>query len=131
MNIPTLDQLKRALHLSETIERLQAEMSAIFGRKIPKLAKEARATVMDFYGVGAKARKRPRFSKAAREAIAAGQRKRWAKKKSKAPKPAAKAVKPKGRARKKGKMSAAGRANIVAAQRARWAKVRAEKAKQG
>jgi hypothetical protein len=127
MNIPNLGQLKRALHLSEQIEELKTEMAAIFGEKIPHAARSVGDRVLDLVGLERKRRK-PRFSKAARAAISAAQKERWAKtrgEKSKGAKAKAKAKS----GRKKGKMSAAGRANIIAAQKARWAKVRAEKAK--
>lgn len=121
MQTPTLDQLKRALHISEAIEKLQAELGAIFGKVSHKALRMAdsgikRATV--------KVRK---LSKAARANIAEAQKRRWAKGKGKTSKPAG-AAKEKS-AKKGGKMSAAGRAAIVAAQKLRWAKVRADKEK--
>lgn len=133
MNIPSIDQLKKALHLGERIEELQKELHSIFN--------SAGAKALDLATIGMKAatkkiksikltRKKPKFSKAAREAISAGQKKRWAKfnaskGKGKASAPAATKEKP--AKKKKGKMSAKGRANIIAAQKARWAKVEAEK----
>ena len=124
MAIPTIDQLKRALHLGERIEELKTELASIFGDKIPAAAKSVGDKVLGFIGLERK-RKKPKFSKAAREAISAAQKARWAKVTGKGSKPAAAAEKP--AKKKKGKMSAAGRANIVAAQKARWAKVKAGK----
>lgn len=129
MHIPTIDELKRALHLGERIEELQKELHSIFGN--------AGAKALDLATSGMKAatkgiqsisvtKKKPKFSKAAREAIAEAQRMRWAKIKAgkgKATTPAATKDKP-AKKRKKSKMSAEGRANIVAAQKARWAKVK-------
>lgn len=130
MQIPTLQQLKRALHLSETIDQLQAEMSSILssaGAKVLGVVESGlKSATKGIQNIQVK-RKKPKMSKAGREAIAAAQRKRWAKLKGKKSKTAAAKAAPKAN-KKKGKMSAAGRAAIVAAQKARWAKVRAEKA---
>jgi hypothetical protein len=131
MNIPTLDQLKRALHISETIERLQGELSSLFGRAGAKMLGVAESGMrMATRGIDSieVTRKKPRFSQAARARIAAAQKKRWAKVKDTKSKPAAAKEKPKA-GRKKGKMSAAGRAAIVAAQKKRWAAVKREKSK--
>lgn len=128
MATPTLEQLKRALHLGEQIEKLKAEMTAIFTGTLPRAARSVGDKVLDLVGLERK-RKKPKFSKSARAAISAAQKKRWAKVKGKDAKP--EATKPKVKARKKGKMSAAGRANIVKAQKARWARVKAEKEKKG
>ena len=65
--------------------------------------------------------KRRKLSAAARERIAAAQRKRWADSK----KPAAPA--PQEAAKPKRKLSAAGRKRIIAATKKRWAAVRAAK----
>lgn len=128
MHLPTLDELRRALHIRETMERLKAEMADILGEKIPMVARDAGNTVLDLFGVGGQVKKTPRFSKAARARIAAAQKRRWARVKGATAKPVA--TKPMAKARKKkSKMSAAGRAAIVAAQKARWAKVKAERAK--
>jgi ribosomal protein L2 len=118
-NIPTIDQLKRALHLQENIEVLQRELSSLFssvGIKAMGIAESGmRAAAKMISG------KKRTMSKAARAKIAAAQKLRWAKVKGKK---AVTKVK-----RKKGKMSAAGRAAIVKAQKLRWAKVKAEKGK--
>jgi hypothetical protein len=116
MSIPTLAQLKRSINISEQIEKLQAELAAVFSgisdaispapaKRVPKKGK----------------RKKGGISAAGRARIIAAQKARWAKVKSAAP-VAEVATKPK---RKKGKISAEGRANIIAAQKARWAKVKA------
>jgi hypothetical protein len=121
MQIPTVDQLKRALHIQENIEALQKEMALIFGERIPSAAKATGNKILNLTGLGPK--KRRKMSKAARAKIAAAQKLRWAKQKGNGKKVVAKVK------RKKGKMSAAGRAAIVKAQKARWAKVKAEKEK--
>lgn len=130
MTTPSLDQLKRALHIGETIEKLQAEMASIFGRAGAKLLGIAeggmRMATRGIESIQVK-RTKPRFSAAARARIAEAQKQRWAKVKSKTSKPAAAKEKP-AKKRKKGKMSAAGRAAIVAAQKARWAKIKGKKA---
>lgn len=119
MQIPTLDQLKRALHLGETIDTLQKELASILGQ-----ASHSALTMAD-RGIKSAAAKVRKMSAAGRRAIARAQKQRWAKAKSKGASSKAKpAGKPK---RKKSKMSAAGRAAIVAAQKKRWAKVKAAK----
>lgn len=130
MTTPTIEQLKRALHIGETIEKLQTEMASIFGRAGAKILGVAESGMrMATRGIQSinVTRKKPKFSKAAREAISAAQKARWAKVKGKKSKPAAAKVKPKAK-KKKGKMSAAGRAAIVAAQKLRWSKVKKAKA---
>lgn len=131
MHIPTIDELKKALHLGERIEALQHELASIFGK--------AGTTVLEFASTGMKAaakgiesmgtrKKRRKLSAASKKAIAEGQKKRWAKvRDEKKGTPAAAArtkVKP---AKKRKVMSEESRARIAEAQKARWAKVKAEK----
>jgi hypothetical protein len=116
MSTPNIDQLKRALVISEQIESLQKELGGILGNHSAphsaQVAKAATAAPIKKKGMSAKAR----------ALIGAAQKLRWAKLKgTKAP-----AVS-KAPAKTKPKMSAAGRANIVAAQKKRWAKINAGK----
>lgn len=112
MNISELSvsQLKRVISLKEKLAGLEAELASLIGS----------ASKVE------PAPKKKGMSAAGRKAVAAAQKKRWAKIKaqtaikSTAPKPAA----PKA----KKKISAAGIARIKAAQKARWAKVKAAKA---
>jgi glutamate 5-kinase len=95
-------QLRRAADIVDKIEKLKEELSAILGSSAST--------------AGAPKRKR-KLSDAARLAIAAGQKVRWAKQKAKS------VVKP--AAKKTRTMNAAARAKIAAAARARWAKAKA------
>jgi hypothetical protein len=128
----TLESLKKALHLQESIEKLQAELRSVLGQAGAKVLGVVeggmKLATKGIQGITVK-RKKGKMSAAGRAAIVAAQKKRWAKvKKGKTAKPAAKVTKP-AKQKKKPKMSAAGRAAIVAAQKKRWAKVQAEKAK--
>jgi hypothetical protein len=97
IHIPTIDELKRALHLQEGIDLLKSELVSILGgrssipvaytgakrgRKPGRKAKAAAAagdTVNNGAPAGKKAKKKRVMSPEAREKIAAAQRKRWAK----------------------------------------------------
>jgi hypothetical protein len=103
INIPSLEQIKRALHIQESIESLKNELSSIFGgaggtgakrgRKPGRKpgrpsaasassAVEAGEEATSTKRAGKKAAKKKRvMSPEAREKIAAAQRKRWAKQK--------------------------------------------------
>jgi hypothetical protein len=116
MSVLSVQTLKQALVIAEQIEKLQTELSRLIGQ-VPGTSKSIASSLVAA-SVAGRARRKPRFSKAARAKISSVQKERWAKTKTKP-----------GKARKKGKMSAAGRANIVRAQKARWAKIRAEKGK--
>ena len=108
---PTIDQLTRAVKISEQIAALQAEMAAIFGNSTPVVEAAPEPEKAD-------GRKRKR-SAATIAKMRASQKKRWAKVKAPVASKAPALVK------KKRKMSAAGRAAIAAAQKARWAKIKA------
>jgi hypothetical protein len=116
MSTPSIDQLKRAIGISEQIEKLQAELAAIFGGRSTVSVGSVAALP-----VGRKKGKR-QMSPEARERIAAAQRLRWAKAKGEKP---ADATKPAKAGKKKRKLSPEGRARIVAALKARWAKKKA------
>ena len=76
-NIPSVNNLKRALKISEEIQELQAEMLSILGTTGEPKAKRA----YNKKSAGAAAPKKRMMSPEAREKIAAAQRKRWAKQK--------------------------------------------------
>lgn len=68
----TLAQLKRSLHLTETIEKLQAELSSIFGGVVDVITPSSSS--------GKKTRRKKRkMSAAGRANIIAAQKARWAK----------------------------------------------------
>ena len=94
----SVKQLRRVLSLKKKLETLQNRLEALTGSAAAPVKRGPR-----------------KMSAVARAKIAAAQRARWAKQKSKAPKTT------------KRKMSAAGRAAIVAAQKARWAKIKSAK----
>jgi hypothetical protein len=104
----TVAQLRQVIAIKEQIESLEAQLSAI--------------TNGHSVSVGNGRRGPRRISMAARAAIAAAQRARWAK---------VRAEKGEVAPKQKRNMSAAGRARIAAAARARWAKFRADKAAKG
>ena len=70
----TLAQLKRSLHLTETIEKLQAELSSIFGGISDAITPSSSSTK--------KIRKKRKMSAAGRANIVAAQKARWAKAKA-------------------------------------------------
>lgn len=129
---PSLNQLKRALEISEEIQKLEAELKAVLGGGESSGGRVAAAAPAAAKAGG---RKRGKMSPEARERIAAAQRARWAKsrggkpaKSAAAPKvaaksaPAAKAAKP----AKAGKrvLSPEARQRIIEAQKKRWANFR-------
>ena len=119
MNTPTLDQLKRALVISEQIAALEKELAGILGNHSAPVAKSSPAPV-----------KKKGMSAKARALISAAQKLRWAKVKGKKAPVASKApAKAKAQApvKKKSKMSAEGRAKIAAAMKKRWADAKAGK----
>jgi len=123
---PSIDQLKRAITISEQIQKLESELASILGAsaKVSAPAKVAAAAVKTV-----KTRKRG-LSAEGRARIAAAQKARWAKVKGTAAAAPA-AVAPKaakaGKRKAKRNLSPEARARIVAAVKRRWAK--AKKAK--
>ena len=124
---PTLDQLKRAIVISEQIAALEAEMGAIFGASTPAKA-TATAKAPAAKSDGRKAKKSP-------ETIAkmrAAQQARYAKlrgAKVKAPaKAKAEPKKIEAPVKKKRTMSPAVKAKLAAAMKKRWADAKAGKA---
>ncbi len=92
MPAPTLDQLKRATAIVEQIERLQADLEAIFsssspsGRGAPAAVAPGKPGRKPGKGtskksVGRPAKKKRVMSDEARARIAEAQRRRWAKQK--------------------------------------------------
>lgn len=132
----TIDQLKRAIHLTEMIEKLQAGLNQIFAGFVsgdgplpePPKTKAAKS-----------GRKKGKISAAGRAAIKAAQKARWAKIKGASAGPAtavaleaaaSKSQKKTAAPKAKGKrtMSPEARAKMAAAAKKRWAKVKKAKA---
>ena len=109
---PTLEQLKRGIHIAEQIAALEAEMHAIFGGKAP-------AHVTAVHAPATKTKGRRKLSPQALANIRAAQKRRWAKVKGTKAPAAAKAP-----AKKKGGLTAAGRAKLAAAMKRRWAEAK-------
>jgi hypothetical protein len=125
---PSLDQLKRAIEISEHIQQLESELQALLGghtASAPAPAAVARAGKTSNAGmkiVAPNATGKRFVSPEARAKMAAAQRRRWAKTGS--PKAAAPAAKPAAKASGKRTLSPEARERIAAAQRRRWAKHR-------
>ena len=114
---PSIDQLKRAVSISEEIERLQAELARLLGDGVKVSASVSSAPAAP------KARKGKRgLSAEGRARIAAAQKARWAKMKGASPAAAAEAPKPARKGRAKRVLSPEARARIVAAVKRRWAR---------
>jgi hypothetical protein len=117
----TSQQLRKLVAIKEEIESLTAQLDAIVGHDGP-----APTAITDGEPVTAPApvtrRGVYKRSKAARTAMAAAQKARWAKIKGKK----AEATNGEAAPKKGRKMSAAGRARISAAAKARWALVKAQ-----
>ncbi len=124
---PSVSLLRQALVIAERIQQLEGELAAILKQdaEVESTTKGSSVAKVGRRSSG-KIRKKPKFSAAARESIAAAQRARWAKiKNEKGEKVAVVAKKTK--KRKKPKFSAESRERIAAAQRKRWAKIRKAK----
>lgn len=116
---PSIDQLKRAVALSEQIQELESELASILGAS-PKLS--APASVAAAAAKPGRRKRRRGLSAEGRARIAAAQKARWAKLKGAAP--AAPAAMPAVKRRKKRHLSPEARARIVAAVKRRWAKAK-------
>lgn len=114
---PLVERLRKAVTISEQIQKLQAELDAILSG-----CGMGNGDFSDSAAVRQQRRTR-KMSAAGRRRIAAAQRARWAKAKGEAT--AADYEQPVVR-KKRRKMSAAGRAAIAAAQKKRWAKAKEE-----
>jgi hypothetical protein len=122
-NSPSVTQLKRAIVIAESIQKLQAELDSILGS--PAGAASGTTTAKPSTAKPAKRGKRT-MSPEARERIAAAQRARWAKAKGTTGATPAAATpkadaKPAGKAKEKRKITPEGRAKMAAAARKRWA----------
>ncbi|HEY3899829.1 MAG TPA: hypothetical protein VGM54_14515 [Chthoniobacter sp.] len=114
---PSIDQLKRAVSISEEIERLQAELESLLGAGVKVSASVSAAPA------GPKTRRGKRgLSAEGRARIAAAQKARWAKTKDASPAPAAEGAKPARKGKGKRQLSPEARARIVAAVKRRWAR---------
>jgi hypothetical protein len=120
---PSIDQLKRAIAISEQIQNLEAELASILGSS-SKTSAPAKVAA-----VAAKPGRRKRgLSAEGRARIAAAQKARWAKAKGGEVAEASAEAAPKaGKRRKKRNLSPEARERISAAVKRRWAK--AKKAK--
>jgi hypothetical protein len=116
---PTVNQLKRAIQISEQIADLEAELASILKGAAP----ESQQTLSGTDAPKRTRRKRRAMSAEAREKIAAAQRARWAKAKGRSTagtKSSDNGTKQQSKARKGG-ITAAGRAKLAAMMKARWA----------
>jgi len=118
MNLPTLEQLKKAVAIAEQIAALQNEIGGIFGNHSAPVAMTTPAAVKP---------KKGKMSAKARALISAAQKARWAKiKGTKAPVVSKAPAKAKAEAPvKKRTMSPAVKAKLAAAMKARWAAAKA------
>jgi len=115
---PTLEQLKRGIHIAEQIASLEAEMHAIFGGKAPIHVAAVHVPTTKIEG-------RRKLSPQALANIRAAQKRRWAKVKgTKSPAAAKASAAAKTPAKKKGGLTAAGRAKLAAAMKRRWAEAK-------
>jgi len=112
---PSIEQLKKAITISEQIQKLEAELAALFGANVNVSAPAKIATKVAKPG-----RKKRGLSAAGRARIAAAQKARWAKLRGGVPKAA-------GKPKAKRVLSPEARARIVAAVKRRWAKARKAK----
>jgi hypothetical protein len=120
---PSIDQLKRAVSISEEIEKLQAELEALLGASA-----KVSAPAVSAAPAAPKARKAKRgLSAEGRARIAAAQKARWAKAKGSPAATPAPAAKPGRKAKAKRVLSPEARARIVAAVKRRWARERKAK----
>ena len=111
----SIESLKEAISIKETIEKLEARLGQLFGSTpAPQTVTAAPAK-----------RGRRKMSAAARAKISASTKARWARSRTAAP--SAPAAVPAGK--KKRGLSPEGRAKIVAALKKRWAKAKAAKKK--
>lgn len=120
----SIDQLKRAVAISEQIQKLEAELVSALGGS-PSAATPAAAKPAVVKSV--KKKKKGKMSAEGRARIVAALKARWAKikgDKEATPTPAPKA-KAKAKAKAKRFVSPEARAKMAAAQRARWAKPKA------
>ena len=112
----TTEQLRRAVAIKEQIQALENELNGPLGGAAPRVGRPTGRPPGSRRGPGKPpGSSRRKMSTAARAAIAAAQRARWAKQKGETEQ----------LAHKKTGMSVAGRAAIAAAARARWANAKA------
>ena len=114
---PSIDQLKRAIAISEQIQKLESELTSLLGASTKV---SAPASVAAASAKPGRRRRRRGLSAEGRARIAAAQKARWAKLKGSVA--AVPAAKPAGQRRKKRHLSPEARARIVAAVKRRWAK---------
>jgi hypothetical protein len=86
---PSVDQLKRALKITEQIQQLESELASILGNtaaEAPKIKRAYNKKSDSAAPVKPEKKKRSKMSAESREKIAAAQRLRWAKQKKAAKK---------------------------------------------
>ena len=113
-NTPSIEQLKRALAISEQIEKLQAEFASVLGGAAPASVAKAAAP----------AKKKGGLTPEGRAKLAASMKARWAARRKGAPAPtkaAASSPKPAAKAKVKRTISPEARARMVAGAKKRWA----------
>jgi hypothetical protein len=116
---PSIDQLKRAITISEQIQKLESELASILGSSAKASAPATVAAV-----AGKRGRRKRGLSAEGRARIAAAQKARWAKVKGDSGAAPAAAAPKAGKRRKKRNLSPEARARIVAAVKRRWAKAK-------
>lgn len=128
---PSIDQLKRAISISEQIQALEAELASILGGIGESSARAAVKAVASSSSVKAAKGKRT-LSPEARARIVAAQKARWAKARGEEAPVTEAAPKPRGKkaasgAKGKRVVSEEARARMAASARNRWAKSRKNK----
>ena len=118
---PSIDQLKRAIAISEQIQKLEAELASVLGSSAKASAPAKVAAVAVKPG-----RRKRGLSAEGRARIAAAQKARWAKTKGDSGAEASAEAPKAGKRRKKRNLSPEARARIVAAVKRRWAKAKAK-----
>jgi hypothetical protein len=114
---PSIDQLKRAVSISEEIERLQEELASLLGAGV-----KISASVSAVPAAPKTRRGKRGLSAEGRARIAAAQKARWAKAKGDDSAPVAAAAKPGRKAKAKRNLSPEARERIRAAVKRRWAR---------
>jgi len=119
---PSIEQLKRAIAISEQIQKLEAELASILGSS----ASLSISTTVEAVA-GKPGRRKRGLSAEGRARIAAAQKARWAKSKGDSEMEAPEETPKAGKLRKKRNLSPEARERIRAAVKRRWAKAKKNK----